>query len=177
MHNMNFFKKSSPIIQMPKVYITDEVIKKTKDLLLSYSKQGEYHEGIAYWVGKNTSQGVFILGALTPKAQTTYGSVRVGIVENAQVVSQINKMDLQLVAQIHSHPFRCGVGHSEGDDHMIFMPFEGLISIVVKDYALNGLFPLTKTGVHLFYEGEFVRLSDQQVDTFFKIIPNHIDLR
>ncbi len=173
------FRKQTPQqpFSVPSVCISEEVLSRTKGLLLSYSQANKYHEGIVYWAGRSSQQHLIVSTALTPQAQTTPESVNIGIIENAQVVAEINRLGLQIIAQVHSHPFQCGEGHSEGDSHMIFMPFEGLLSIVVKDFALDGLFPITRTGVHIFHNGQFVRLSSQQVETHFKVVPTHLELR
>lgn len=173
-------KKNSSLrkeLTIPLVMVAEEVIARTKGLLLSYSEPKEHHEGIVYWAGLNTTEGIIILAAISPKATTTSGSVNVGVMENSQVVSAVNDLGLQMVAQVHSHPFDCGVSHSTGDNDMVFMPYEGLLSIVVGDYGLGGLLPLSRNGVHIFHDGRWIGLSDKQVEEHFIVIPTHVELR
>lgn len=159
------------------IFVADEVVFLTRRLLLSYSKPHQFNEGIVYWAGKRSAKEVFIATASTPRAKTTPGSFHVSAVENARVIAAVNDVELELVAQVHSHPFRSHTEHSPGDDKMAFMPYEGFISIVVNDYAVDGLLPLTDCGVHVFRGGRFVRLSARQVQESFRILPAHVELR
>lgn len=161
-------------LAIPVVYIPQEVIDQTKDMLLSYSIHGQMLEGIVYWAGTETEQGLFVTHALTPRAITTPVSFRVSALENARVISSLQEMGLQLIAQVHSHPNGADVNHIITEPEMGFMPFEDFFSIVVKDYAVDGLLPLTeKIGAYIFQEGNFIRLSDKQIQAYLRIVPSH----
>ncbi len=60
---------------------------------------------------------------------------------------------------------------------MIFMPFEGMLSIVVPDYGHLGLRPLDSLGVHQFQRGVWVVCDPATVKANFLTIDNAIDLR
>lgn len=81
---------------------------------------------------------------------------------------------LVYVAQVHSHPPGV-VGHSYGDDLWAFMKHEGLVSIVIQNYGKTKAWPLVS--VQVFHEGEFLRLTAQQIKEQFALIPASIDLR
>jgi hypothetical protein len=77
---------------------------------------------------------------------------------------------------VHSHPTGA-TGHSLGDDDMVFMPFERMLSIVVPEYARFGLLPLNSLGVHQYQEGRWVLCSRESVHANFVAVPTLQDLR
>jgi proteasome lid subunit RPN8/RPN11 len=79
------------------------------------------------------------------------------------VIGYVADSNLQLLAQVHSHPGYF-VGHSGGDIEGALMPYEGFISIVVPNYAAEGLLPFVKLGVHRFECGAFSQLSDEEIN-------------
>jgi proteasome lid subunit RPN8/RPN11 len=83
---------------------------------------------------------------------------------------------LELLGQVHSHPGSF-VDHSEGDDEMALMPYDGFLSIVVPHYARDGMRPLATCGVHLFERARFRRLDDSEVEARFRVVDDFTDLR
>jgi hypothetical protein len=57
------------------------------------------------------------------------------------------------------------------------MPYEGFFSVVVPDYARQGLQPLTVCGVHVFEQGRFRRLSEAEIAACFRTVDAFVDLR
>jgi len=159
-------------LKLPVVYVPQEVIEETQKLLLSFSGQKQMRKGIVYWVGTETEQGLFVTQAIAPRAAATPISFRVEAVENARIVAELQKQGLQLIAQVHSHPNGVEVDHFITEPEMGFLPFEGFFSLVVRDYATNGLLPLTeKTGIFYYWKGRFLRLTDQQIEAYLQVIP------
>ncbi len=66
---------------------------------------------------------------------------------------------LGLVAQVHSHPGH-DTRHSDGDDQLVLMPFEGMFSLVVADYGQGGLLPEHGAGLHQFQQGRWVYIDE-----------------
>ena len=60
---------------------------------------------------------------------------------------------------------------------MVFMPFEGMLSIVVPYYGHFGLRPLDSLGVHQFQDGRWVLVDRDSVYHHFLVIPNSLDIR
>jgi proteasome lid subunit RPN8/RPN11 len=83
---------------------------------------------------------------------------------------------LELVGQIHSHPGSF-VDHSDGDDDMALMPYDGFYSLVVPNYASIGMQPLTICGIHVFEQSRFRRLKDSEVAKRFRVVDHLADLR
>jgi proteasome lid subunit RPN8/RPN11 len=65
---------------------------------------------------------------------------------------------LGIVAQVHSHP-GADVRHSDGDDDLVLMPFEGMFSIVISGYGEGSL---AAAGVHQFQDGRWCQLTDPE---------------
>jgi proteasome lid subunit RPN8/RPN11 len=62
---------------------------------------------------------------------------------------------LGVVAQVHSHP-GSDTRHSDGDDELVLMPFEGMFSLVVGDYGAAGMMPDQGACLHQFQHGQWV---------------------
>lgn len=66
---------------------------------------------------------------------------------------------LGIVAQVHSHP-GSDTRHSDGDDDLVLMPFEGMFSVVVAGYGRGDILPAGGAGVHQFQDRRWVLLTD-----------------
>jgi proteasome lid subunit RPN8/RPN11 len=62
---------------------------------------------------------------------------------------------LGLVAQVHSHP-GADTRHSDGDDDIVLMPFEGMFSLVVAEYGGGGMVPADGAGLHQFQDSRWI---------------------
>ncbi|MCL5090390.1 MAG: hypothetical protein M1514_00075 [Patescibacteria group bacterium] len=156
-------------LSLPKVFISDDIITETEALLLSYTKAKENHEGLVYWAARNKNDNFEVIKAIAPRAVTTAVSFRVNSLDNAQIITELNKDELVLIAQLHTHPFGSQLIHSLTEEEIGFMPFEGMFSIIVPDYGQEGILPLEENGIFIFHNGDFQRLSLQQVQSLFKI--------
>jgi hypothetical protein len=144
-------------------------------LLRSYGG-GEPHEGVVYLAGVETPEQSVALLAIAPTATTTWGSFQTDLDANAAVVSTLAGHGLTLIGQLHSHPGDW-VDHSEGDDEGALVRFQGYWSLVVPAFARRGILPLTQTGIHIYDQGRFARLTDAAVAARVRLIPQTVDLR
>jgi len=158
------------------VYVPQAVARETARLISSYGTGRKRHEGIAYWAGVATGSAWVITTVLAPEAVTTAGSYKTTAPDNAQVVGEVNRLRLQILAQIHGHPGDW-VDHSLGDDEGAFMPYEGFYSLVLPRYGCQGMLPLSKCGVHRYQGCRFVRLTSEEIEERFVIVPTSADLR
>lgn len=169
-------KQTTPPLIPLQTYVIREVMDATTTLLTSFREDAIQHEGIVYWAGV-PSKGVWIVTTVVaPYASTACGSFHTSTVANAQVIATVANYQLQVLAQVHGHP-GAWVGHSDGDNKGAFMPYTGFYSIVVPNYGLQGLLPLSICGVHRFADGRFIQLSTTDIDQVFSVIPASIDLR
>ena len=70
-----------------------------------------------------------------------------------------HSVGLGLVAQVHSHPGN-DTRHSDGDDELILMPYEGMFSLVANDYGHGSLHPSDGAGLHQFQSGQWVQITN-----------------
>ncbi|MGI5826470.1 MAG: hypothetical protein ACOX50_03590 [Patescibacteria group bacterium] len=162
--------KTAQGLEFPQIIASPEILEETKKKLLSFSKEDEFFEGVVYWVGKETPQGLLVTEVVVPKATVTPVSFRVTSFENARIITELVKKGLQLIAQVHSHPNRLGVEHNLFEEEMGFMPYDGLFSIVVANYAKDGLLPLVEnTGIYIYSKNDFLRLTEEQINSCFKL--------
>jgi proteasome lid subunit RPN8/RPN11 len=132
------------------------------------------HEGIVFWGGKEMEGITLFTTAITPRAVHTKGSVHCDEAAIREVVRALRPHGLGLLAQVHSHP-GSDARHSDGDDSMILLPFESMLSIVVPWYAKDGVHPLSSCGIHQFQEGRWV-LCNKNLDGI-QVVPGMVDLR
>ena len=156
--------------------ITDGAVDALEQLLPTYRGPDGAHEGICFLCGYEISSTTIYITAIGPHADHGPGHVRCSEEAVAAVTKAARAYGLGLLAQVHSHPTD-RTGHSLGDDEMVFMPFAGMLSIVVPDYARFGVWPLESLGVHQYQDGRWVLCSRESVRASFRIMPALRDLR
>lgn len=154
--------------------VSEAVLVSTARCLRTFRSAAEDHEGIVFWGGiKNANRTAFTTLAV-PRAYHDQGRVFVDEVGVAEVVLQFHRLGVGLLAQVHSHP-GSDARHSDGDDQMILMPYEGMLSIVVPWYAAFGMQPITMCGIHQLQNATWT-LCTSQLDNM-TIVPTVIDVR
>lgn len=158
--------------------VSEAAIVETERLLPTYRGIDGDHEGIVFWLGRQIEEeGVTIITtALAPEAHTRPGWVQCSKEQMATAADSARAAGLGVLAQVHSHP-RGWVEHSEGDDDMIFMPFEGMLSIVVPWYGHVGMRPLDNIGIHQYQDGYWVLAEPASVREAITVVPPSIDVR
>jgi proteasome lid subunit RPN8/RPN11 len=111
---------------------------------------------------------------LAPECDHGPGFVRASPAQIAAAARAARSRELALLGQIHSHP-GAWCEHSEGDDTLVLMPYENMISIVVPHYARYGLRPLANQGVHQFQAGRWTLIT-RGADGI-RVVPPALDLR
>ena len=157
-----------------KFNVCGAVINETVRALVTFRGPDRSHEGIVFWGGYQYDGITTITTVVVPKAK--HGPQFVQCDERSiREVSQIfRRYGLGLLVQVHSHPSE-DARHSFGDDRMVFMPFEGMLSLVVPWYAKNGMLPLSGCGIHQFQKGRWV-LCTSGFEAI-KILPAGVDTR
>ena len=157
-------------------FITDGALGAAELILPTFRGPGGDHEGIAFLAGTEFEGHTLFSAAVAPEADHGPGHVRCSHKQVLAAARAARTAGLAILAQIHSHPGP-GSYHSEGDDRMVLMPFEGMLSVVAPHYARYGLRPLDSLGVHQFQDGRWVVCIRETVRSGFRIIPARIDLR
>jgi proteasome lid subunit RPN8/RPN11 len=157
-------------------FVTEDALRGLERILPTYRGADGDHEGIGFLCGFETERGTILTTTIAPEADHGRGHVRCRDDQVGDAIRIANRLGLGLIAQVHSHPSG-GTGHSYGDDDMVFMPFEGMLSIVVPHYAHYGLRPIDSLGVHQFQDGRWRLMSRDSVREAILLIPSEIDLR
>jgi hypothetical protein len=85
------------------------------------------------------------------------------------------RLDMQRIAQVHTHPGR-DVRHSSFDDENAYSQMNGAVSIVLP-YHARPRPPLSECGVHLRGNCGWRRLSGREIENIIRILPGCLDFR
>ena len=92
------------------------------------------HEGICYWAGREYPDLTLLQAVIVPTADHQRFGVFVSEASFAEAARRARAMRLGILAQIHSHPGH-DTRHSDGDDDLVVMPFENMLSLVAPHYG------------------------------------------
>jgi hypothetical protein len=140
----------------------------TESILLEYSHKTPPSEGLVYWAGTKQKEVVNITTCIAPRIISNQYNLTVDHYSNFRVVEALSKSRLVHIGQVHTHPTKW-VDHSDTDSVCASFKTSGILSIVVPNYALKGILPLTQCGTHRFDDNIFIRLSNKYIKSHFKI--------
>jgi len=158
--------------------VTHDVLLRTKQVLVDYALAGiddGGHEGLVYWAGREMGETTAFLAAVAPDADHSAQRVQASKQAIAKAARACRAVRLGMLCQVHSHPGQ-GTYHSDGDDEMVLLPFEGMLSLVAPKYGIT-LENLSDFGVHQFQKGTWVHCSRQSVQNNLIVVPSLLDLR
>lgn len=159
------------------MWISDYLAQRTQELLRSFCDANTNREGLVYWAGIPIGRGGVVTTLVVPNASAGPGFVETSALENAAVIAILDRMELVLIGQAHSHPPGAGTHHSLGDDSGTFSPFEGAISVVVAAYAREEERILDGWGVHRFMSGRYQRIASMDRHKHLRIVASECDRR
>lgn len=142
-----------------RLLVTEYVLSLTRAALQASSGSHRSHEGLAFWLGRNLGTDTLVLAVAVPPTEHRIDGVFVDERAVLATTRAAHAAGLGLVAQVHSHPGR-DTRHSDGDDKLILMPYEGMFSLVVADYGHGALLPADGAGLHQFQTGRWVYVTD-----------------
>lgn len=157
--------------------VTEPVIVATHNALVSFALAGiddGGHEGIVFWAGREAGDFTVFLQAILPVAKHSHGSVMVSREEIGETQRAGRRNKLGVLCQVHSHPGPDG-RHSDGDDDLVLLPFEGMLSIVAPQFGL-GFRSITDVCIHQYQEGRWVLCSADSVSGQLLVVPTFQDL-
>ena len=128
--------------------------------------------GLVFLAGDRTEYETAYSTVVVPVVRNTHGSVFVDAKEFGKCAKRARQENLLILAQLHSHPGSC-CQHSDGDDQLIMLPFEGMLSIVVPNYGEVDV-PFVKCGVHQLRNGVWHLCTEESVRKQFKTTPSLI---
>lgn len=156
--------------------VTEAALSATERLLPTYRGPDGDHEGIVFLCGRELGATTLLTSAIAPECDHGPGHVMCSLTEVQRVTRCAHEIGLGVLAQVHSHPSAFSE-HSVGDDTMVLMPFEGMLSIVVPHYGHHGMRPLDSLGVHQHRAGRWVRVEPRTIQAGITILPGSLDLR
>lgn len=154
----------------------ESVILEAERLLPAYRGVDGDHEGIVFLLGRRMADLTIYSTAVAPRANHSAGRVQCSHEDVAEVLAFARPRRLALLGQVHTHPGEW-TEHSRGDDRMITMPFQGMLSIVVPRYGLYGLRPLESLGIHQYQSGTWVGCTTASIREALVVWPASADLR
>jgi proteasome lid subunit RPN8/RPN11 len=129
--------------------VAEHVVPATRAALQASSGGHHSHEGLVFWLGRTVGADTLVLAAAVPPTEHRVDGVFVAEPAVLATTRAARTVGLGLVAQVHSHPGD-DTRHSDGDDQLILMPYEGMFSLVVADYGHGSLLPAEGAGLHQF---------------------------
>lgn len=155
-------------------FVADHIVASTENALPAFRGAEGPHEGIVFWGGVEKGQTTYLMMAVVPRARHKWAWVQSDEAAVREAAQAFRRFGLGLLAQVHSHPGD-DVRHSDGDDRMVLLPFEGMLSIVVPRYGTRGMRRLLGCGIHQFQNGRWI-LCVEDLDRV-TLLPEAIDLR
>ena len=146
------------------------------DQLLPKKVRGVNHENVLYLAGVVDANIRTASMVIAPQAETSPGNFKTDRKSHQQVLRALSGLELEIVAQVHSHPGPT-VGHSDGDDELAFIKGEGFWSLVIPNYCGKGMLPIEDCGIHCYTTGQFRILDERAVSSRVHVIPDYLDLR
>ena len=166
-----------PICEMRGEFaITQSAVDATAALLPSYRGPDGDHEGIVFLAGYEMSDVTLFTTAIAPDADHGWGHVICSEEVVGATARAARAYGLAVLAQVHTHGGDW-TEHSRGDDSLIVMPFEGMLSLIAPHYGRFGLLPLHGLGVHQYQDGEWVAIAESSTRERFHVVPDRLDLR
>ena len=154
--------------------IAHNVLKDTRQALRTFDEAGHYeegHEGICYWAGREEPSVTSLEAVVVPVARHGRFGVFVSAKAFAEVARRARAMGLGILAQVHSHP-GYDTRHSDGDDDLIVMPFESMLSLVAPHYGRT-LSSIMSFSIHQFQDHRWVLCNRESISASFEIAKCH----
>lgn len=171
--------KPLPISDIRGRYVIPEsILENTLGALQSFKSSrllGRPHEGLVYWAGLEISGQIVFTSVVIPKSKHWPQGVMVSEKNFGASARAARKFKQGLLCQVHSHP-GSDARHSDGDDDLITLPFNDMLSIVVPYYGKN-FSNIHDARIHQFQDGRWILCEQQSVQENIVIVPSVIDLR
>lgn len=159
-------------------FVTEQVIAATRQALVDFALAGIRdggHEGIAYWAGREAHDCTVFLQTIVPNAEHSPARVSVRREEIGRTQRAARASRLGVLCQVHSHP-GSDARHSDGDDDLVLLPFESMLSIVVPNFGTT-FDGFRNACVHQYQAGRWVLCSNESVSGQLVVVPSVADLR
>ena len=154
--------------------ISPNLIDDTQRALSTFYEAGRHeggHEGLCYWAGREQPYLTSLEAVVVPIAHHGKYGVFVSEAAFADVARRARARGLGVLAQVHSHPGH-DTRHSDGDDDLVVMPFQNMLSLVAPYYG-QLLRAITDFSVHQYQDRRWVLCDRKSVSASFETAPYH----
>jgi proteasome lid subunit RPN8/RPN11 len=144
-----------------RLLVAEGVIGRTSELLQQAGALRPPHEGLVWWLGRQVGHDFLVLACHRPPCRSGPQFVMADESATGNASRAARVCGLTIVAQIHSHP-GSDTRHSDGDDDLVLMPYDGMFSLVVGEYGLGSVLPGHGAGLHQYQSGLWVSIQQAQ---------------
>jgi hypothetical protein len=155
-----------------RLFVPESVANETGNALQLFHGRDGRHEGLVYWAGVRKNGVTTALSMILPL--TDHSSQRVMASEAAvgSVSRKARSIGLSIVAQVHTHGGN-DTRHSDGDDYLVLMPFEGFYSLVVGGYGDSPIRWPGGLGLHQYQDRRWMQIDWRCADAF-TVVPTRV---
>jgi len=155
--------------------VNEHVLTCTEKALRAFGDgRGQRHEGLVFWAGRIIGANTYVLAAIVPQCDHGPYSVIANEHQMGDAARAARETGLGIVSEVHTHPDD-DTRHSDGDDELVVMPFDGMFSLVVGNYGAGSFKPSKGVGLHQYQNGEWVQVSN--ASAVFRIVPSLIEMQ
>ncbi len=140
------------------IIVSEAIAKQARITLQRFSGPDGRHEGLIYWLGRRIGNDSLVLSSVVPDCEHSPQRVMTSEKIIGKTMKLARKLGLAIIAQVHSHP-GADTRHSEGDDKLVLMPFNGMFSLVIGNYGMGGITPNNGLGLHQFQNSQWFQIS------------------
>ena len=153
-----------------RLIVPQGVVAATSSALQVFHGPDGRHEGLVFWLGHRAGKTSYVLRAAVPRCEHEWARVMVAEDAVGELARAARPYGMAIVAQVHSHGGD-DTRHSDGDDSLILMPFEGMFSVVVGHYGAGGMTLKSGLGLHEYQDRTWVRIESHCTDALH-IVPS-----
>jgi hypothetical protein len=145
-------RRSRLVKFIKRYYIPRDLFENSFEVLQRHGQRKQ--EGLVLWAGAATpnAEEAYLVSYIVPQRGHWGGGVRLDSKFLLKLSEELEKRDLLLLAQVHTHPEN--FGHSSGDEERATSYRIGFISIVVPCFAQKNIQDLSECYIYE-YEGNW----------------------
>lgn len=138
--------------------VAEQVVQSSARLLRAPRHQRE--ERLVFWLGRNVDADTIVVSVCAPTTRNGPGGVFYDELGMGDAATAARTQRLGIVTQVHTHP-GTDTRHSDGDDDLALMPYEGMFSLVIAEYGRGSLLPGEGAGLHQYQDGQWIQVANE----------------
>ena len=154
-----------------RLIVSEAVVDATRATLLAAGDRMPSHEGLVWWLGRQVEEDTLALALHVPQVDSGPTQVLTDEVALGRAARLARSYGLGVVAQVHSHP-GTDTRHSDGDDRLVVMPFDGMFSLVIGEYGSGSMLPESGAELHQYLQGHWCLV--RQIEPALVVIPTEV---